>query len=50
MLFAVATPMHMIVPVSDGTLRVVWVRKRIQRIPARAAGRAVMIMKGSNQD
>ena len=36
MLLAVATPMHMIAPVSDGTLRVVWVKSKIQQMPARA--------------
>ncbi len=30
MLLAVATPMHMIAPISAGTLSVVWVRNRIQ--------------------
>jgi len=30
--------MHMMVPVSAGTLRVVWVKNRNQAIPARAAG------------
>ena len=50
MLLAVATPMHMIVPVSDGTLRVVCVSSSIQTIPARAPGSAVMMMKGSSQD
>ena len=36
MLLAVATPMHMIAPVSAGTDRVVWVRNSIQTIrPAR---------------
>ena len=47
---AVATPMHITAPVSEGTLRVVRVSSRIQAIPARAPGRAVMMMKGSSQD
>ena len=50
MLFAVATPMHMIAPVRAGTLSVVPVRNSIQTIPASAAGRAEMMMKGSVQD
>src|SRR5579885_3458171 len=50
MLFAVATPMHMIAPVREGTFNVVWVSRRIQQMPARAPGRAVMMMKGSSQD
>ena len=49
-LFAVATPMHMIAPMSAGTLNVVPVVKRIHKIPARATGRAVMMIKGSLQD
>ncbi len=47
---AVATPMHMIAPVSAGTDRVVPVANSIQTMPASAAGRAVMMMKGSSQD
>ncbi len=50
MLLAVATPMHMTMPVSDGTFRVVWVTSSIHRMPARAPGSAVMIIKGSSQD
>ncbi len=50
MLFAVATPMHMIAPIRAGTLSVVWVRKRIQRMPASAPGSAVRMMNGSIQD
>lgn len=50
MLFEVATPMHMIAPIKEGTLSVVRVMKSIQIIPANAAGRAVMMMKGSIQD
>ncbi len=49
-LFAVATPTHMMAPMRAGTLRVVPVRKSIQIMPARAAGSAVMTMKGSLQD
>ena len=50
MLFAVATPMHMIAPVRAGTLSVVLVMNRNQTIPAKAAGSAVKMMKGSSQD
>ncbi len=50
MLFAVATPMHMIAPVSAGTLSGVCTRKSIQTIPAIAAGSAEMMMRGSSQD
>ena len=50
MLFAVATPMHMIAPVKAGTDRPVCVRKSIHTIPANAAGNAVIITKGSSQD
>ena len=46
MLFDVATPMHMIAPVSAGTLTVVPVTNSIQTIPASAAGRAIKMMKG----
>ena len=46
-LFAVATPMHMMAPMSAGTLTVVWVTNRIQAMPPSAAGSAVMMMKGS---
>ena len=49
-LFAVATPMLMMVPMSAGTLNVVWVRYSIQQIPARAAGKAVMMMNASLHD
>ena len=48
--FAVATPMHMMAPVSAGTERVVPVENSIQTMPASAAGRAVIITKGSSQD
>ena len=50
MLFAVATPMHIIVPISAGTLNVVCVIKRNHAIPARAAGSAEIMMSGSSQD
>ena len=50
MLFAVATPMHMIAPVSAGTDKVVPVTNSIQTMPAKAAGSAMMIMNGSSQD
>src|SRR5260370_3912880 len=50
MLLEVATPMHMIVPVSAGTLSVVCVTKRNHAIPASAPGSAQMMMKGSNHD
>src|SRR6266699_1966711 len=49
-LLAVATPMHMIAPVSAGTLTGVCDRNSIHTIPASAAGRAVMMMNGSSQD
>ena len=49
-LFAVATPMHMMAPISAGTTKVVCVMNSIQTIPANAAGKAEMIMKGSSQD
>ena len=50
MLLAVATPMHMIVPVSEGTLSVVCVSSSIHMMPASAPGSAVMMMKGSSHD
>ncbi len=50
MLFAVATPMHMIAPVSDGTLIVVCDRNSIHTMPASAAGSAEMMMNGSSHD
>ncbi len=50
MLFAVATPMHMIAPVSDGTLIVVRERNSIHTMPASAAGSAEMMMNGSSHD
>ena len=42
--------MHMIVPVSAGTLMRVWVTNRNQTTPATATGSAAMMMKGSSQD
>jgi hypothetical protein len=49
-LFAVATPIHIIAPISAGTLKVVPVIKSIQTIPASAQGNAVMMINGSVQD
>ena len=40
----------MIAPVNAGTDNVVWVENSIQTIPASAAGNAVMITNGSDQD
>ena len=42
--------MHMIAPVKAGTDSVVWVENSIQTMPASAAGSAVMITNGSDQD
>ena len=50
MLLAVATPMHMMEPVSAGTLMRGVGRNRNQTIPASAAGNAEMMMNGSSQD
>jgi len=50
MLLAVATPMHMIAPVSAGTESVVPVPKRIPTMPANAVGSAMTMTKGSIQD
>ena len=50
MLFAVATPMHMIAPVSAGTLIVVPVMNKNQTIPASAAGNAINMINGSSHD
>ena len=50
MLLAVATPIDMIDPTSDGTLSVVPVTNSIQRIPAIAPGSAVRMMNGSSHD
>ncbi len=49
-LLAVATPMHMIAPVKAGTDIVVWLTNSIQTIPAKPAGSAVTMTKGSAQD
>ena len=50
MLLAVATPTHMIDPISAGTLSVVCARKRIQQMPAMAPGSAMRMTSGSSQD
>ena len=50
MLFAVATPMHMMVPINAGTLNVVCVIRRNHAIPASAAGNAEIMMNGSSHD
>ncbi len=50
MLFAVATPMHMMAPVKAGTDTVVRVTNSIQTMPASAVGRALTITNGSSQD
>ncbi len=47
---AVATPMHMMAPVSAGTESVVSVANSIQTMPASAVGRAMAITNGSSQD
>src|SRR4029077_20086692 len=49
-LFAVATPMLMMVPINAGTLSVVCIKYSIQQIPAKAAGKAVMMINASLQD
>ncbi len=49
MLLAVATPMHMMAPINAGTLTVVWVTNSIQTMPASAAGKALMMIRGSSQ-
>ena len=49
-LLAVATPIHMIAPVSAGTDKVVAVANNIHTMPASAAGNAVMITNGSPHD
>ena len=49
-LFDVATPTLMIAPVSEGTLSVVRVNNRIQQMPAKAPGSAVIMMNGSSHD
>ncbi len=50
MLFAVATPIVMIAPVSAGTDSVVPVMNSIQAMPASAAGSAAMMMAASIHD
>ena len=50
MLFAVATPTHMIEPISAGTDSVVPVRNSIQTMPASAPGSAIRMMNGSSHD
>src|SRR6266516_1809030 len=50
MLFAVATPMAIIAPMSDGTLSVVPVMKSIQMMPHNAPGGAMMMTNGSVHD
>jgi len=51
MLFAVATPMHMMVPISAGTLRVVCVMKNRNHADSGQRRRsAEIMMKGSSQD
>jgi hypothetical protein len=46
MLLAVATPMLMIAPIIDSTLKVVCVKNSIHKMPANAPGNAVMMMNG----
>ena len=50
MLFAVATPTHMMAPIKAGTLSVVCDRKSIQAIPASAPGSAIRMTSGSSHD
>ena len=50
MLLAVATPMHMIAPVSGGTESVVPVANSIQTMPANAVGSAMTMTNGSIHD
>ena len=42
--------MHMMAPISAGTLSVVPVKKRNNTMPASAAGKAVMMIKASDHD
>ena len=49
MLFAVATPTHMIDPIRLGTLIVVRLAKSIHKIPQTAPGRAIRMISGSSQ-
>ena len=48
--FAVATPMHMMAPISEGTFKVVCVTNSIHRIPESVPGIAIRMMNGSIQD
>ena len=50
MLFEVATPTHMIEPISAGSDSVVPVRYRIHTMPASAPGSAIRMMNGSSHD
>ena len=50
MLLAVASPITMMVPISDGTLKVVCVTNNAQRTPNSAPGSAMMMISGSVQD
>ena len=50
MLFAVATPTHMIAPISAGTLAWCCVRNSIHTMPASAPGSAIRMMNGSSHD
>ena len=50
MLFAVATPTHMMAPIRAGTLSVVRDRKSIHAMPARAPGKAMRMTRGSSHD
>ena len=50
MLLAVPTPILIIAPIRAGTLMVVWVKKRISRMPLSAPGTAIRMMNGSLQD
>ena len=47
--FDVATPMHMIVPMRLGTLKVVRVAKSIHRMPENAPGKPIRMTSGSSQ-
>ena len=49
-LFAVTTPLNMSVPIRAGTLSGVCVTNRQSRMPASAAGSAVMMISGSSHD
>ncbi len=47
MLLAVAIPIHIMAPMSEGTLNVVWVTNSIHSIPEIAPGNAVIMINGS---